>query len=100
MYYAQIDNDNIVLQVIVADSDYIATLSGTWIETDINGASPINYAGVGFTWNSSLNGFVQPQPYPSWTLDNSICQWQAPVACPTDGNRYIWDESTVNWVLA
>jgi hypothetical protein len=98
MYFAQIDNNNIVLQVVVADQDFINAQTGTWIQTDINGLSPMNYAGIGYTWNASLNAFISPQPYPSFSLD-SQCKWQAPVAYPSDGKRYVWDESSVNWVL-
>ena len=98
MYYAKIDSNNIVQQVIVADSDYVATLSGTWIQTDINGVSPVNYAGIGYTWNATANAFISPQPYPSWTLATPSYKWEAPIPYPTDGNKYSWDESTTSWV--
>ena len=99
MYFAKLDENNIVTDVIVADQDFVNALSGTWVQTDIDGVSPINYAGIGYKWHADLNGFVAPQPYASWTLDNSTCKWVSPVAYPTDGRRYRWDETTVNWVV-
>jgi len=99
MYFAQLDNNNKVLQVIVADQDFINTQPGTWVQTDFNGVSPINYAGIGYVWNSTLNGFIPPQPFPSWILDNATCAWSAPVAYPTDSNQYGWDETSQTWVL-
>ena len=97
-YFAQLDASNKVVNVIVAEQDFINSQPGNWQETDINGVSPKNYAGVGFEWNAFLNGFIPLQPFPSWTLNNSTCQWEAPVAMPTDGKMYKWDESTQAWV--
>lgn len=97
MYFAKIEN-NIVTQVIVADQAFVDSQPGTWVQTDITGVSPKNYAGIGYTWNPSLNGFIAPQPYNSWTLDNSTCQWNPPTPYPNDGSLYRWDEPTVSWV--
>ena len=41
-----------------------------------------------------------PKPYPSWILDEEICDYVAPVAYPNDGFVYNWDEETTSWVLA
>jgi len=57
-----------------------------------------NFAGVGYIYDSSRDAFVPPKPYPSWVLDEVTCWWGAPVAYPTDGNRYRWDEASTNWV--
>lgn len=98
-YFAQIDNNNLVINVIVADQSFVSSLPGTWIQTDINGISPLNYAGIGYTWNPGLNGFIAPQPFASWFLDNSTCLWNPPVAMPTDGQRYYWDEASLSWKI-
>ena len=98
-YFAKLNNSNVVTQVIVADQSFIDTQSGTWIQTDINGVSPKNYAGVGYTWNSGLGGFIPQKPYDSWILNNSTCQWDSPVPYPNDGHTYTWDENSVNWTL-
>lgn len=111
-HFAQIDNNNVVVQVIVAEQDFIN--SGAvgdpvkWIQTSYNtlggvhrnGGTPLrkNYAGIGYTYDADRDAFIPPKPFPSWVLDEDTCQWNAPVAMPTDGKRYTWDEVAVNWV--
>ena len=57
-----------------------------------------NYAGIGYTYDATRDAFIPPQPYPSWVLNETSCLWDAPVAYPTDGKRYSWDEATQNWI--
>ena len=57
-----------------------------------------NYAGVGYTYDPVRDAFYSPQPYESWTLNEESCLWEAPVAYPDDGNSYLWDEETQNWI--
>ena len=57
-----------------------------------------NYAGLGYTYDAGRNAFIPPKPFNSWVLNESTCLWDAPVAYPTDGKRYTWDEATVSWV--
>jgi hypothetical protein len=59
-----------------------------------------NFAGIGYTYDSVRDAFIPPQPYSSWTLNEDTCLWDAPVAYPTDGKIYTWDEATTNWVEA
>lgn len=64
-----------------------------------------NYAGIGYTLDTTVvqdgvtGVFYAPQPYPSWTLNTQTYEWQAPVPYPNDGKVYVWDESTLSWVL-
>ena len=58
---------------------------------------PLDYAGIGYTYDSSRDAFISPQPYPSWTLNEATCGWDAPVAIVDDGKQYQWDESITNW---
>jgi hypothetical protein len=58
-----------------------------------------NYAGMGYTYDAARDAFIPPKPYPSWTLNEETCLWDAPVAMPTDGQRYYWDEATTSWVV-
>ncbi len=109
-HYAKVNN-GIVEQVIVAEADFfntfVDTSPGTWIQTSYNtqgnqhklGGTPLrgNYAGIGFTYDATNDVFYAPKPFPSWTLSESTWLWEAPVAYPTDGKRYIWDESITNW---
>jgi hypothetical protein len=57
-----------------------------------------NYAGVGYTYDETLDAFIAPNPYPSWVLNEETFLWEAPIPYPSDGEDYIWDESAVAWV--
>jgi hypothetical protein len=102
--------DGKVTQVIVAEQEFFDTFvdssPGTWIQTSYNthgnqhpNGTPLrgNYAGIGYTYDSVNDVFYAPQPFPSWTLNNSTWLWEAPVAYPTDGKVYKWNESITNW---
>ena len=67
-----------------------------------NGGTPFrkNYAGVGYIYDPVRDAFYAPQPFESWTLNEDTCIWEAPVAYPEDENSYLWDEETLNWILA
>lgn len=108
-HYAQIDSNNIVIQVIVAESDFIYSgILGdpsTWIQTSYNthgGQHPEgrplrkNYAGVGYTYDSERDAFIPPKPYPSWILDEVSCLWMAPLPYPDSGD-HVWNESDQRW---
>jgi hypothetical protein len=102
--------DGKVTQVIVAEQEFFNTFvdssPGTWIQTSYNthgnqhpNGTPLrgNYAGIGYTYDLVNDVFYAPQPYPSWTLNNTTWTWEAPVAMPTDGKDYKWNESITNW---
>jgi hypothetical protein len=98
--------DNKVTQVIVAEQDFIDNLDGTWLQTSYNThgnqhpeGRPLrgNYAGIGYTYDFTNDVFYAPQPFPSWALNNTTWLWEAPVAYPTDGKVYKWNESITNW---
>ena len=106
-HYAKVE-DGIVTQVIVADSQEWcqANLGGEWIQTSYNTQGGVNsreggtalhknYAGIGYEWDGV--GFFAPQPYPSWTKDADTYLWNAPVAYPTDGEKYSWNEDELRW---
>lgn len=114
-HFAQLDDNNKVLRVVVVDNkdtrdalgvekEYIGTahlervLGGVWKQTSYNANFRKNYAGVGYTYDSTLDAFIPPKPYQSWILNNTTCQWEAPVPHPNDGKVYNWDENVQNWV--
>jgi hypothetical protein len=101
-YFAHINENSIVTTVIVATQEFINTGAegdpANWIETFIDGSFRKQYAGIGYTYDAQADVFITPQPYPSWTLDSNY-DWVAPVPYPNDGKQYIWDESTLSWVL-
>ena len=107
-HFAKVEN-GIVTQVIVAEQDVIDSgLFGTgWIQTSYNtigGYHPENrplrknYAGIGYTYDSTRNAFIPPKPYASWILDETTCLWDSPIPYPTDGKKYQWDEPTTSWI--
>ena len=57
-----------------------------------------NYAGIGYTYDTVRDAFIAPQPYASWVLDEATCRWEAPVAMPSEGGPWAWDEDTESWV--
>ena len=95
-YFAKINNE-IVEKVIVAEQNFIDIQEGTWVQTSYNGNFRKNYAGIGYTYDETRDAFYTPQPYPSWTLNETTCQWEAPTPYPDDG-YYSWDEDTLSWV--
>jgi hypothetical protein len=108
-HYAHITN-GIVDQVIVAEQDFIDSGvvgdASEWIQTSYNThgnqhpeGRPLrgNYAGIGYTYDPVADVFYAPQPYASWVLSPLTFLWEAPVAMPTDGKTYEWDEATTSW---
>jgi hypothetical protein len=99
-YWAKVV-DGLVVKVIVANDDFFETFiddsAGTWIETKMDGSIRKNYAGIGFSYDQGRDAFIPPQPFPSWTLNETTCRWEAPVECPNDGNMYEWNEITQAW---
>lgn len=113
--FALIDQNDVVVDVIVADQDFIDNHAKTpdgceWVETDRDAwegeslrenHTPLrkNFAGIGFTYDAARDAFIPPQPYPSWTLNETSCIWEPPVPYPTDGKRYNWNEDTQQWEI-
>ena len=118
-HFANINNQNIVTQVIVAEQEFIDSgvlgNPASWIQTSYNtrggvhygqdgkpdGGVPLrkNYAAIGYTYDPQKDAFIPPQPYPSWTLNPDTCLWEPPVPMPLDSNLYVWDEPTGSWVV-
>ena len=100
-HFAEINADNIVQRVIVAEQDFINSGavgdSFNWVQTSYNGNFRKNYAGTGYSYDKTKDAFIAPQPYPSWILAEPSCQWESPTPMPTDGKIYHWDEPTVAW---
>tara|TARA_B110000879_G_scaffold168961_1_gene218742 strand:+ start:1107 stop:1424 length:318 start_codon:yes stop_codon:yes gene_type:complete len=99
-HFAKVEN-GLVTQVIVAEPEFFDTFvdssPGEWIQTSYNNNIRKNYAGIGFTYDATRDAFYAPKPYPSWTLIEDTCQWEAPTAYPDDGLVYNWNEETTTW---
>ena len=106
-HFAQIDENNVVIQVLVVPDnaedrgqDYLANdlgLGGTWVQTSYNARIRKNYAGIGFVYDTNRDAFIAPQPFDSWILNEDTCCWEAPVAYPADGVVYQWNETDKDW---
>ena len=104
-HFAEIDENNIVTAVIVAEQDFIDSGavgdSSLWIQTSYNHNIRKQYAGIGYTYDKVNEVFVAPKPHASWTLDETSCLWKPPVAYPSDMDKtklYSWDEDNTQWV--
>lgn len=107
-HYAYLDKNNVVVMVIVGKDEnelidgldtetyYAQGTPYTVKRTSYNGNIRKQYAGIGFTYNPVADVFIQPQPYPSWSLDDNY-DWQPPVPYPRDGLMYIWNEEGQDW---
>lgn len=100
--------DGVVTEVIVAEQAVLDTgLFGSgWVQTSYRtraGEHPEgqplrkNYAGIGFTYDEQRDAFIPPKDFPSWTLNEDTCTWNAPIAKPDDGKLYAWNEETTSW---
>jgi hypothetical protein len=122
--FAKIGMNGIVLEVVSVSNEIIKDDAGNeqealginfleelsnwpcWKQTSYNthggvhqlGGTPLrkNYAGIGFKYDDDRNAFIPPRPYLSWTLNETNCQWEPPVAEPTEGH-HTWNEETQQW---
>ena len=111
-HYAFLDENNVVTEVItgIDETELIDGLdTETWYgnfrgqvckRTSYNNNIRKNYAGIGMTYNETLDAFIGPKPFESWVLNESNCKWEAPVAYPTDNKNYLWNENTQVWEKA
>jgi len=125
-HFAELNKNNIVLRVVVGCNQDIANNGGElseqaaehfktvcplstegikWVQTSYNSNFRKQYAGIGYTFDSTKNKFIAPQPFASWSLDASD-DWQAPVPEPSlteeqrlQGKFYRWNEENLSWNL-
>jgi hypothetical protein len=113
-HFAEIDDNNIVIRVIVVEQDVIDSgLFGDpskWIQTSYNtrggihelGGTPLrkNFAAIGYTYDAQRDAFIAPKPanFNSWVFNETTCLWEAPVPMPNNGRYYYWNEETLSWI--
>jgi hypothetical protein len=123
-HYAKVE-DGVVTEVIVADAELVSSLpdSDSWVKTSYNTRGGVhyvpdpetgvmdtpsadqskalrkNFAGIGYSYDSGRDAFIPPKPFASWTLNESTCQWEPPIARPdsVDGYWWLWNEDGQNW---
>lgn len=119
-HFAELDDNNVVLRVVVVDNKDCRTadgiekesigiahcewlFGGRWVQTSYNGNFRKRYAGIGMVYNADVDAFVAPQPFPSWVLNSTTAEWEAPIPVPEDEGTgeppkmYWWDEVTTSW---
>jgi hypothetical protein len=123
-HWAELDENNVVTRVLVGDNNdpagdegyqwLVDNLGGTWVKTSYNAIGGKrrnpetgeiteeagfrkNYAGIGYTYDSTRDAFIPPKPFNSWVINEDTCLWDAPVAYPTDGKIYTWNEDVIAW---
>ena len=106
-HWAEIDENNKVIRVLVGDNNdpagdegykwLIDNLGGRWIQTSYNSKIRYNYAGVGFTYDEENDAFIPVKPFPSWKLSKVTFTWLPPIPVPNDGKSYDWNEEILNW---
>jgi len=116
-HFAELNSNNEVLRVIVVSNEDVDANGGdqhadaetfvttivphstggvAWKQCSYNNNFRKQYAGKGYTYNSSKNIFIADKPYPSWTLDSND-DWQPPTSKPDDGKLYYWNETDTQW---
>jgi len=121
-HFAKLGVGDIVLKVHVVSNDLATSEQAgidflnnlynnrdVWKQTSYNtvggvhlkGGTPFrkNYAGIGYSYDQTRDAFIPPKPFVSWTLNEETCLWEAPVAYPDDGQKYLWNEETQQWDL-
>jgi hypothetical protein len=108
-HFAELDENNIVLRVLVIDDSVEHdgenwchnTFGGRWKQTSYNNRIRKQYAGIGYYYDEENDVFIGTQPFPSWVLDSNF-DWQPPVSYPVveqdSRTYYIWNEETLSWI--
>ena len=117
-FFCKIDENNIVKNIEVVDNSVATTeeagiaflkeLHGQQFNYKQMGSAPFtsngvettrNYGGINYTYDESLDLFIEPKVFDSWILDESTGKYHAPVEYPNDGKHYVWDETNTTWVV-
>ena len=109
-HFAKLGTGNIVTAVHVVSNDVATTEQAgvdflndlyktrdVWKQTSYNKNIRKNYAGIGYTYDQTRDAFIPPKPLDSWILNEDTCLWEPPIAYPSDGKNYEWDETTKSW---
>lgn len=114
-HFAELDENNKVLRVIVVNNSElldefgneleqkginfcINLLGGRWIQTSYNNNFRKNFAGQDWVYDPIRDAFIKPKPYESWILNEETCRWEPPIPYPMEENKaHYWDEQTISW---
>lgn len=104
-HFAKLDENNIVTGVYVVGDEYELTYAEwrkefgeMYVQTSYNNRIRFNYAGIGYSYDEAKDAFIAPKPFNSWVLNENTCRWISPIAYPSDGKDYRWNEELGDWV--
>lgn len=106
-YFAELDENDVVIRVIVADQAFIDSGAvgdpANWEQTFIDNSQKARYAGKGYKYDRVNNKFKPKKPYDSWSYNETEDKWKAPINVPNkplnEGEMWLWDEDNENWEL-
>ena len=114
-HFAEV-KDEVVVNVIVAEQEFVDNLDGVWIQTSYNTRGNVhygqdgepdggvalrkNYVSIGSIYDSTADAFHEVAFYESWNLNSTTFLWEPPVEKPDDpeDGYYDWDEANLRWV--
>jgi len=114
-HFAELDDNNIVLGVMVISNEDILDENGEesesigiklckdlygdkkWVQTSYSKSFRKNYASIGFFYDEERDAFIPPQYEPGFVLQESTCTWVPPLPYPQDGKDYFWNNTTNLW---
>lgn len=116
-YFAELNEDNLVINVISVNNNVCVDengieqedigisfceelFGGRWVQTSYNKRIRKKFASIGYTYDLDSDSFIPPKPYPSWVLDENN-DWRAPVRLePGVSGTWDWNEETLSWEKA
>jgi hypothetical protein len=122
-YFARLDSNNVVTQVIVVANKDTADSSGAeseaigiaylkgifgedtkWAQTSYNAKIRGRYSGIGYIYDTTRDAFITPKPYDSWILNDDTTEWEPPIEKPpltdpmkANAQDWIWNPEINNW---
>lgn len=104
-HFAELDENNIVIRVLVTDNGYpnegydwlVSTFGGKWVQTSRSGQFRKHFAHPGQSYDEQRDAFIPPKPFDSWVLDEDTLLWIAPIPAPDEEWNYYWDEKLQQW---
>ncbi len=92
-----LDADGVEQEVL--GSQFLEGITGwaVWKQTSYNANFRKHFAGIGYTYDEDKDAFIAPKPFNSWILNETTCNWEAPVVKPDDGQNYVWNEENQQW---
>ena len=117
-HFAQLNENNVVVNVIVVSNEDTSDENGIeieeigitfcknllgentiWKQTSYNNNFRCRYAGIGFTYDEQLDAFIPPKPFDSWIFNQNTLNWDPPIPEPEDYSEviYTWNEEILNW---